>query len=156
MVHRTQGGEEDPAAPPPVGQSLGTELLPTPCPLRALQEEARALKRAERCSKYKLPLWAKRSIAWFLMVAIYVVLSMLIVIYGRLFGPAKTQAMLSSWGLALSQTFVVEEPGIIALSVILPWLMNALTSNPLVADISNAIAGSFIGQAFGRIAAVFR
>jgi len=85
------------------------------------------------------------------MWAVYALLCAVAVVYGRVFGNDKMRAMVSSWGLALTQTFVVEEPMLIFLSYLLPRLMDALSANEWVAGMVNAVVSSGVGQAVSTV-----
>mmetsp|Transcript_23863 Transcript_23863/g.59455 ORF Transcript_23863/g.59455 Transcript_23863/m.59455 type:complete len:134 (+) Transcript_23863:1-402(+) len=82
-----------------------------------------------------LPPRVRLVIAWLLMWGLFAVLSMLAVVYSVVFGHETTKLMLFSWCFACTQTFTVEEPFMIAMSILLPWLSEQLTNNVLVGKI---------------------
>ncbi|KAJ1636383.1 hypothetical protein T492DRAFT_959500 [Pavlovales sp. CCMP2436] len=82
-----------------------------------------------------LPPRVRLVIAWLLMWGLFAVLSMLAVVYSVVFGHETTKLMLFSWSIACAQTFTFEEPIMIAMSILLPWLGEQLTSNVLVGRI---------------------
>lgn len=98
----------------------------------------------------------RSALAWVFMLTVYAVCCAVTIIFGRLFGPSKLAAMVSSWGLALSQTFIVEEPLLIFISSVLPKLMEKLMANEWVANIVNTVISSAVGQAIASAAAAIR
>lgn len=87
-----------------------------------------------------LPPRVRIAIAWLLMWSIFTALALLAVIYSRVLGASTTRLMLLSWGLAQAQSYTVEEPILILLAMLLPWIIDSLTSN----ELSGQICGSFV------------
>ncbi|KAJ1636386.1 hypothetical protein T492DRAFT_959521 [Pavlovales sp. CCMP2436] len=71
-------------------------------------------------------------IAWLLMWGLFAALSMIAVVYSGVFGHETTKLMLFSWCIACAHTYTFEEPFMISMSILLPWLGEQLTNNVLV------------------------
>lgn len=82
--------------------------------------------------------------AWLVSWSMFAMLAILSITYGVLFGEDRFQALMQSWGIALSQTFAVEEPLMIVLAVLLPRLVEALSSSSVVQEILNTAIGQLI------------
>jgi len=74
------------------------------------------------------------AISWLLVWAVFVVLGLLAVVCGRVFGPQLTWLALASWGLAQMQTFLLEEPVLIAVLTLLLSLIDRLASSDVCGD----------------------
>ncbi|KAJ1629684.1 hypothetical protein T492DRAFT_840620 [Pavlovales sp. CCMP2436] len=103
-----------------------------------------------------LPPRVRFVISWLLMWAIFAALAMIAVVYSVLFGHETTRLMLFSWGLAQSQTYSLEEPIIIVSSILLPWVIDTLSSNEVTGEILNEYVGGIISNCVAPIEAVFR
>lgn len=90
------------------------------------------------------------------MLLSYAVFSALIVVYGLFFGNAKMERLVQSWGLALVQTFGVEEPLLITLTQLVPYLMERLTSNEAFAQIVHELLSTGVGKAISSCFSIFR
>jgi len=75
-----------------------------------------------------LPPRVRIVIAWLLLWAVFVALALLAVVYGRVLGPQLTRLALTSWSLAQMQTFLLQEPVLIAALALLPSLIDRLAS----------------------------
>jgi hypothetical protein len=107
---------------------------------RGWRKHAAALGRA-----LTIPPWAKVALAWLAMWGAFTAMAMVSITLSLLIGQEQTRLMLFSWTLAETQTLCVEEPLIIALSAILPFIMDRLTSNPLVAEVVESLFSHSIG-----------
>lgn len=81
------------------------------------------------------------------MLSVYALLSALVVAYGRQFGDAKVAALVSSWGIGLSQTFGIEEPIMIVISQIVPAVMEAISQNEACGAVVHEVMNSFLARA---------
>jgi len=91
------------------------------------------------------PWYIRIALCWASVWAIYVALALIAVVYARLFGPETTRLMLFSWTLAEFQTLTLEEPILIALGILIPFLIDALTSNEYMAELVNVFMGTSVG-----------
>ena len=58
----------------------------------------------------KLPRWARIAIGWLVNWLIFTLLAVLSVTFALTFGVERFNAIITSWGICLGQTFAVEEP----------------------------------------------
>eukprot|EP00307_Rebecca_sp_RCC1486_P010265 CAMPEP_0119425194 /NCGR_PEP_ID=MMETSP1335-20130426/34084_1 /TAXON_ID=259385 /ORGANISM="Chrysoculter rhomboideus, Strain RCC1486" /LENGTH=199 /DNA_ID=CAMNT_0007450749 /DNA_START=1 /DNA_END=600 /DNA_ORIENTATION=+ len=103
----------------------------------------------------KIPRKYKIAIAWLTCWTLYCGAAYLSIVFAVMFGEHLFSALLQAWGLALTQTFVVDEPFIIWMYLALPSVIDALTSNEVMAELlANFLAsglGSAIGSCFNAI-----
>mmetsp|Transcript_8670 Transcript_8670/g.21124 ORF Transcript_8670/g.21124 Transcript_8670/m.21124 type:complete len:90 (+) Transcript_8670:3-272(+) len=83
-------------------------------------------------------------------------MSFVAITYSRLIGAEQTRIMMVSWGVAEGQTFVLEEPILIALTVTLPFILDRLTSNEVMAEFVNEVLSSTVGATVARVVGVVR
>lgn len=100
--------------------------------------------------KLKLPRMAKIVLAWLSCWTLFAVCAWLSISFAIVFGEARFNALVQSWGIALSQTFVVEEPCIIWIYLAIPLILDRLTSNDFTAELVNECLSSGIGSAIGK------
>jgi hypothetical protein len=91
-----------------------------------------------------------------MMWAIYVALAMIAVIYSVVFGAETTRLMLFSWSLATAQAYSIEEPIIIALSILLPWVIDTLTSNEVTGEFLGSLVSALVSNCVAPIQAGVR
>jgi len=58
----------------------------------------------------KLPRWARIAIGWLVNWLIFTLLAVLSVTFALTFGEERFDAIITSWGIGLGQTFAAEEP----------------------------------------------
>lgn len=102
-----------------------------------------------------LPKHVRIVLAWLVIWACFTALALLAVIYSRVLGPATTRSMLLSWGLAQAQAYTLEEPLLILLAIMLPWLIDSLTSNELTGQICGSIVSAITGTFVAPVKAGF-
>ncbi|KAJ1628152.1 hypothetical protein T492DRAFT_1020329 [Pavlovales sp. CCMP2436] len=99
-----------------------------------------------------LPRRVRIVIAWLLMWGTFAALAMLAVVYSVVFGHETTKLMLFSWSLAEVQVFAIEEPIVIAMAILLPWLSERLTNSELFGETLSSVvsSGASLCVALGR------
>jgi hypothetical protein len=81
-------------------------------------------KRVQMGRRSKRSYHARTMLAWAAALACFTVCAMMAVVYGRLFGPSRTNDMLLGWLLATGQTWAVLEPLQIVIVAALPVLVS--------------------------------
>mmetsp|Transcript_30791 Transcript_30791/g.71714 ORF Transcript_30791/g.71714 Transcript_30791/m.71714 type:complete len:2142 (+) Transcript_30791:407-6832(+) len=109
--------------------------------------ESVRLRRAEFWRRYTPSRRTKRVLAWVAMLGLYGTFLLLIVVYGRQFANAKLSRLVSSWSIALSQTFAVEEPIMIVVAQLIPAVMEAISENEVWGAVVHEIFNSFFARA---------
>lgn len=77
-----------------------------------------------------VPGWVVVAISWACLLLVYLVCAMSAVVYARLLGPHETQRMLSSWAMAMGQTFVLQETIVLAVFAAAPHLFSCVLALP--------------------------
>jgi hypothetical protein len=104
-------------------------------PLRVFWEE-----------RLRLPPWARHALAWALSWVLFAVCAVITVTYGIVFGEEVFGALLTTWGFGLAQTMVAEEPIMIWTYMLVPLMIEAISSNDLATQLLNAFVSSMIGD----------
>lgn len=104
-------------------------------------------QRRQHCRRLQLSSRSRMRLAWAFMLTTNGVLCFLIFAYGVTFGSRKTMAIVTSWSIALCQTFGVEEPLLIGLSQALPSLMESISHNEAVGSCIHGLMASMVGRA---------
>jgi hypothetical protein len=79
---------------------------------------------------------------------------MIAVIYSVVFGAETTRLMLFSWSLAQTQTYSIEEPIVIALAILLPWVIDGLTSNEVSGELLSSLVEALVSNCVAPIQAI--
>jgi hypothetical protein len=103
--------------------------------------------------KMKLPRFVKVAIAWIACWLMFALFALITVTFAVTFGEVRFNAIITSWGISLGQTFGAEEPIMIWIYLFLPWLLSAASQNELASELVNAFlatgVGSCVGKCFG-------
>jgi hypothetical protein len=94
----------------------------------------------------RLPPWARHALAWALSWVLFAVCAVITVTYGIVFGEEVFGALLTTWGFGLAQTMVAEEPIMIWTYMLVPLMIEAISSNDLATQLLNAFVSSMIGD----------
>ncbi|KAJ1635852.1 REJ domain-containing protein [Pavlovales sp. CCMP2436] len=96
--------------------------------------------------KWRAPSWACKAFAWVLMLTIFLVLALIVIVYGRLFGEQLSLNLVRSWGIAVGTTFTLQEPLTIVTVATLPYFLETIMGVDACAEIVNAVVGSVLGK----------
>ncbi|KAG8463284.1 hypothetical protein KFE25_004795 [Diacronema lutheri] len=88
-----------------------------------------------------LPLIYFQVLAWCAMWTCFAVCCTVIITYGQVMGESASRSMLTSWSVALGQTFFVHEPLMLALSAAVPVLLKALATLSCVGAVFDRFHG---------------
>jgi len=135
-----------------------SELLTWYC--RRMQEFAeyeakRRQNRSRLCvtweDQMKLPKLAKVAIAWLVNWAMFAVFALITTVLAVNFGEERFNAIITSWAVSLSQTFAAEEPVMIWVYLLIPWLIESISHNEFFSELLASFLGSAVGQCVSSV-----
>jgi hypothetical protein len=94
----------------------------------------------------KLPKRVKVAIAWVVNWAMFAVFALLATVLAVGFGEERFNAIITSWAVSLGQTFGAEEPVMIWIYLLIPWLVESFSNSEFLSE----LLASFMGTAVGR------
>jgi hypothetical protein len=96
--------------------------------------------------RLKLPPLARILLAWAATLSVFVACSMIVITYARSFGETRFRMLILTWGFGLVQTVTIEEPVMIWVFMLIPWIVESVTRNELTGELLKQFMGSTIGQ----------
>lgn len=85
-------------------------------------------------------------LAWAATGAVFATCAIVTLTYARTFGERRFNILVWTWSFGLAQTFTVQEPLLIWLTLGIPWLVERFSHNDLASELVNAFAGSVLGN----------
>jgi len=98
-------------------------------------------------SNLNLPFYVGQGIGWVLVWICYVVTAVIALTIGGVLGNNAMRAMVIAWSVASAQTFIVEEPGMIALKVAAPVILGIIKAAAVGGSVAYAAGAGRRGSA---------